>query len=85
MEPFDGPKQFTRQGAKSSAIWLIGQILQRCRWAVLVPQSFGEGRFLKLAGLHYGFLMVNQTIVKTMPCQQTLKIGQMIPCKEETI
>ena len=46
---------------------------------------FTEGRFLKLAGLRYGFLVVNQTTAKTMPCQQTLKIGQMIPCKEEAI
>ncbi|MCP4185782.1 MAG: hypothetical protein GY761_21175 [Hyphomicrobiales bacterium] len=30
-EAFDGPSQFTRQGAKRSAIWLIGQVLQRCR------------------------------------------------------
>jgi hypothetical protein len=44
-----------------------------------------EGRFLKLAGLRYGFLMVNQTTAKTMSCQQTLKIGQMIPRKEETV
>ena len=35
-EAFDGPKQFTQLGAKCSAIWLIGQILQRCRWAVFV-------------------------------------------------
>ena len=28
-ESFDGPDQSTRQGAKRSAIWLIGQGLQR--------------------------------------------------------
>ena len=55
----------------------------------LFTPVFGKGQFLKLAGLRYSFLVVNQTPKasgeKTMPCQQTLKIGQMIPCKEETL
>jgi len=41
------------------------------------PSILGEGQFLKLAGLRYSFLVVNQTPkasgAKTMPCQQTLK------------
>ena len=49
------------------------------------PPVFWRRPVFKLASLRYGFLVVNQTIAKTMPCQQTLKIGQMIPCKEETI
>ena len=52
-------------------------------------QFFGKGLFLKLAGLHYSFPVVNQTPkasgAKIMPCRQSLKIGQMIPCEKETL
>ncbi len=76
------PDQSSMQGAVRSAIWLIGQVPQRSRWADLAHLI---GRFLALAGLRYVSLVVNQTTAQNLPCQQTPKIGQTIQCKYEKV
>jgi len=70
-----GPNQLILQGAARSAIWLIGQVRERSRWADL---AHPQGRFYALAELCYVPLVVNQTTARNVPCRQTRKIGQMI-------
>ncbi|MCP4011205.1 MAG: hypothetical protein GY726_17025 [Proteobacteria bacterium] len=67
--------QSSMQGAVRSAIWLIGQVPQRRRWADLAHL---KGRFLALAGLRYVSLVVTQTTAQNLPCQQTPKTDQTI-------
>ncbi|MCP4072493.1 MAG: hypothetical protein GY742_12255 [Hyphomicrobiales bacterium] len=62
--------QPSMQGAVRSAIWLIGQVPQRRRWA---DPAHLKGRFLALAGLRYVSLVVTQTTAQNLPCQQTPK------------
>ncbi len=74
--------QPSMQGAVRSAIWLIGQVPQRRRWADLAHL---KGRFLALAGLRYVSLVVIQTTAQNLPCQQTPKTGQTIQYKHESL
>ncbi len=76
------PDQSSMQGAVRSAIWLIGQVSQRRRWADLAHL---KGRILALAGLRYVSLVVTQTTAQNLPCQQTPKIGQTIQCDHERV
>ncbi|MCP4072323.1 MAG: hypothetical protein GY742_11370 [Hyphomicrobiales bacterium] len=76
------PDQSSMQGAVRSAIWLIGQVSQRSRWADLGHLT---GRFLALAGLRYVSLVVNQTTTQNLHCQQTPKIGQAVQCDHERV
>ncbi len=74
--------QSSLQGAARSAIWLIGQVPQRSRWADLVHL---KGRFLALAGLRYVSLVVNQTRAQNLPCQKNPKTGQTIQFNHESL
>ena len=76
------PDQSSIQGGARSAIWLIGQVPQRSRWADLAHL---KGRFLALAGLLHVSLVVNQTTAQNVPCQQTPNTGQTIQYNHENL
>ncbi len=82
LNRFMEPDKSSLQGAARSAIWLIGQVSERSRWADLAHLI---GRFLALAGLRYYPLVVNQTTAQIVPCQQTPKIGQTIQYNHESL
>jgi len=68
------PNQFTRLGAKRSAILVSGKFCNEAdglSWPT-------EGQFFAPSGLRYAFLVVIKTTAKIMPCQKTWKTGQMI-------
>ena len=52
---------------------------------VLEARLRHDGRFCALAELRYALLMVSQTTAKSMPCQQTRKIGQMDTNDRDTL
>ncbi|MCP4937128.1 MAG: hypothetical protein GY927_23705 [bacterium] len=74
------PDQSSMQGAVRSAIWVIGQVPQRSRWADLANLI---GRFLALAGLRYVSLVI--TPAQNLPCRQTPEIGQAIQYHHESL
>ena len=76
------PNQSSLQGPARSAIWLVGQVPKRSRWADLAHL---KGRFLALAGLLHVSLVVNQTTAQNLPCQQTPKIGQAVQYNHESL
>ncbi|MCP4184029.1 MAG: hypothetical protein GY761_12040 [Hyphomicrobiales bacterium] len=62
--------RFTRQGAKKQCHWLIGQVLPHFKINRADQLAwFTEDRLFMLNGLRYGFVVVNQTTAKIMPCQ----------------